>query len=456
MILQNWWFTTLLDIQYPICPPLQNDISADIVIVGAGAAGLSAAYSLMDKGLNVVLVEKNICGGSSSGKSAGFLTPDSELELSQLIRRFGKKGAADLWGVATTGVSMMVDRIKKHSIACDLQVQDSLFLGNGESGWEDIKVEMESRTILGFEQTLYDREKIKTIIGSDAYSGGVRYPGTYGVDALLYCQGMKKILLEHGVHIYESSEVLRIKDHTAETHLGSVTANQMIFCADKLDPSLSHFAKEIYHAQTFLSISEPIGETTVERIFPAGRFQCWDSDLVYSYYRLTGDNRMLLGGGDMLTTFSVNDVNSSRVIDNVIEKFREKFPLLRDLEFIQYWPGRIDTTRDLLPTIVREEKSPWLHFVLGCVGLPWGTFCGDFAARHAYNDAEWDDHHYYEYFRADRNFLFPLWMEKIVGKQVVFSLNNGWSKYFQRDVNSDPATKELVQNRQETSAGRRS
>jgi hypothetical protein len=47
-------------------------------------------------------------------------------------------------------------------------------------------------------------------------------------------------------------------------------------------------------------------------------------------------------------------------------------------------------------------------------------------------------------------------MEKIVGKQVVFSLNNGWSKYFQRDVNSDPATKELVQNRQETSAGRRS
>lgn len=444
MIEQNWWFTTLLGIKTPLRPPLKTDITADVCIVGAGAAGLSAAYALMDKGLRVVLVEKNICGGSSSGKSAGFLTPDSELELSQLIRRFGKKGAADLWGVATKGVEMMVERIHTHQIQCDLQVQDSLFLGNGDSGWEDIKDEMESRKLMGFEQTLYDRNKIQTIIGSQSYSGGVRYPGTYGVDALLYCQGMKNILLQNGIDIYEASEVLRIRDHTVETHLGSVTADQIIFCADKLDPRLSHFAANIYHAQTFLSISEPIGDETIERVFPAGRFQCWDSDLVYSYFRLTGDNRLLLGGGDMLTTFSVNDVNSSRVIDTVIEKFKSKFPILRDLTFIQYWPGRIDTTRDLLPTIVREDRSPWLHFVLGCVGLPWATFCGDFAARHAYDDEANSDHHFYDYFRADRKFLLPLWVEKIAGKQIVFSLNNGWAKYYQKDLARDPVTKKLV------------
>ena len=453
MILQNWWFTTLLGIKEPIRPPLQKDIKADVLIVGAGAAGLSAAYHFIGKGLTVVVVEKNICGGSSSGKSAGFLTPDSELELSQLIRRFGKTGAADLWSVATTGVRMMADRIARHSLECDFQVQDSLFLGIGESGWSDIKEEMEARKSLGFQQTLYDKKSVRSVIGSDYYSGAVRYPGTFGVDALLYCQGMKRVLLDAGIRIYEASEVLSIDGHCAKTHLGSVTADQIIFCADKLKPSVTHFADHVYHAQTFVSISEPLSDGMVNEMFPGGRFQCWDSTLVYSYFRLTGNNRILLGGGDMLTTFSKNDVNSSRVIDGVIRRFKEAFPTLKDLKFIQYWPGRIDTTRDLLPTIVRGEKRPWFHFVLGCVGLPWATFCGDFAARHAFDDSACNDGHYYEYFRAGRRFFLPLWMEKFVGKRFVFSINNGWAKYYQRDTANDSQSREIVRKREQARMG---
>lgn len=436
MKLQNWWFTTLLGTNESMQPPLSQNIESDIVIVGAGAAGLSAAISLMDKGLKVVLLEKNICGGDTSGKSAGFLTPDSELELAQLIRRFGITGAADLWKVATTGVSMMANHISKHKIDCDFQVQDSLFLGIGNGGWQDILEEVESRKLLKFDQQLYTKESLKGILGSDAYSGGVRYTGTFGVDALLYCQGIKKVLLENNVQIYESSEVEKIEDHRVNTHLGSVKAGQVIFCADKLQHSLTHFADNVYHAQTFLSVSEPMDEKKIATMFPEGRYQCWDTDLVYTYFRLLGTNRLLLGGGDMLTTFSKEDVNSSRVIDKVIKHFKEKFPYLADLEFIQFWPGRIDTTRDLLPTVARDEKNPWLHFVLGCVGLPWATFCGDFAARHSYNDAACTDHHYYEYFRAGRDFFVPLWLEKMVGKQIVFSLNNAWAKYYQKDIRS--------------------
>lgn len=433
MILQNWWFTTLLGIKDPIRPPLRKHIRCDVLIVGAGAAGLSAAYALINKGLRVVIVERNICGGSSSGKSAGFLTPDSELELSQLIRRFGKAGASDLWKVATTGVEMMVDRVIRHRIDCDLQEQDSLFLGNGQGGWKDIREEMEARTKLGFSQTIYRKEEVRSVIGSDEYSGGVRYSGTFGINPLLYCQGMKQLLLDAGVEIYEATEVLSVGDHSVKTHLGSVAANDIIFCADKLSPSISHYADSIYHAQTFLSISEPVSDAAVGALFPSGRFQCWDTDLVYSYFRLTGNNRILLGGGSMWTTFAENDVNSSRVVDDVINAFKVKFPIVRDLEFIQYWPGRIDTTRDLLPTVTRGPKEQWIHFVLGCVGLPWATFCGDFAARHVYDDAACTDHHYYQYFRPNRHFFVPLWTEKFLGKKIVFSLNNGWAKYFQKD-----------------------
>ena len=434
ILLQNWWYTTLLEVTAPMNPPLKSDIKADVVIIGAGAAGLSAAYTLMDKGLKVVVLEKNICGGSSTGKSAGFLTPDSELELSQLLRRFGKDGARDIWEVATTGVKMIVDRVHTHNFKCDLIKQDSLFLANNpKDGWQQVKEEADARREMNYTTELYDRGQVKDIVGGLEYYGAVRYPDTYGIDALRYSQEMKKILMQKGIEIYEASEVVSVKGHTVSTHLGSVTADQIIFCADKLKENITEYAWSTYHAQTFLSISEPLSEGEIKQMFPYELFQCWDTDLIYSYYRLTGEGRLLLGGGSAFTTYSKNDVRTSYVIDEVIGKFKKKYPFLKNLEFIQFWPGRIDMTRDLLPTILRDEKSSWIHFVLGCVGLPWATFCGNFVARHVINDKAETDHKYYRYFSIDRGFLLPVWMEKIFGKKIIFSLNNGWAKYYQKD-----------------------
>jgi gamma-glutamylputrescine oxidase len=433
MKLQNWWFTTLMNIDDKIQPPLTTDIKTDFLVIGGGAAGLSAAYSLINKGLNVVLIEKNICGGNTTGKSAGFLTPDSELEIAQLLRRYGPENAKFLWEVAQKGVQLIVSHVNEHKINCDLQKQDSLFLGNGKSGLQDVISEMETRKKLGYTQQFYAATELRSVLGSNAYSGGVRYPDTYGIDALQYAQEMKRILLENGVKIYESTEALSINDHKVTTRFGSVTASEIIFCADKPTPSLTHFSNSVFHAQTFLTISEPLTDKIINELFPSERFLCWDTDFIYTYFRLTGDNRILLGGGSVLTTFTRNDVNSSHVIRHVIKKFKQKFPILKDLEFIQFWPGRIDTTRDLMPTIVKETHKPWIHFVLGCVGLPWATFCGDFAARHAYDDKGCTDHDCYNFFNAERYFLLPLRLEKLIGKPPLFALNNGWAKYYQRD-----------------------
>src|SRR5689334_25018768 len=134
MIVQNWWYTTLLGIQNPLQPPLTDQVRTDVLVVGAGMSGLTAAWRLALAGRKVVLLERNICGGSSTGKSAGFLTPDSELELAQLLRRFGPEGARDLWGCATRGGQVLRRAAAEHAIECDLQQQDSLFLALGRRG----------------------------------------------------------------------------------------------------------------------------------------------------------------------------------------------------------------------------------------------------------------------------------------------------------------------------------
>ena len=406
------------------------------MVVGGGAAGLAAAARFAGTGKRVVLLEGNICGGSSTGKSGGFLTPDSELELSQLVRRFGVQGARDLWDVPVRGIERMLELIKKGGFDCDLQKQDSLFLGKGRAGIRAVQEEDSSRRSLGYESHVYMEKELRSVIGSRGYTAAVRYRDTYGVDGLRYAQGVKEMLVDAGVAVYESSRAVAFSGHTVRTHLGSVTADQIIFCADKLGPELNPYSWLVYHEQTFLSITEPLSGRERDSLFPAEPFQCWDSDLVYSYYRLIGTGRLLLGGGSLLTTYARNDSTTSGVIDHVVSGFRTMFPQLGSLRPIQYWMGRIDMTRDLLPTVLKEERAPWVHRVLGCVGLPWATFCGDFAARQVLAEAETGDEKYYRYFNVNRKFLVPIWLEKIIGKRLAFPLNNAWAKYYQRDAGS--------------------
>jgi gamma-glutamylputrescine oxidase len=433
MILQDWWYTTLLSHQYDACPPLCRDLHCDVLIVGGGMSGISAAAEFIGSGLSVVLLEKNILGGSSTGRSAGFLTPDSELELSQLMRRYGNAGARELWSAPCRGIDQIVAYANKFDIPCELLRQDSLFLGLGRDGWKDVNSEIRSRERLGFASRLYPGAELPGILTATGYTGAVRYSDTYGINPMQYAQGMKQVLRRHGVQIFESTAVRSIEDHTARTHAGSVTAGAIIVAIDKMKHSLNPLADDVFHAQTFLSISEPLSDADVREIFPGDHFQCWDSSLVYSYFRLTGDQRLLLGGGSALTTFLAQTYLSSHVIDRVIAGFRTHFPALHKLHFIQFWPGLIDTTRDLLPVVVRDESHDHLHFILGVVGLPWASFCGGFAARNVLGTAAADDHRYYRYFTNRRHFLLPTALAHVIGKPLLFALNNGWAKYYQVD-----------------------
>lgn len=433
MILQNWWYTTLLNVDKntKFQKPLVDTIETDYLVVGGGMAGLHAALTLVKAGKKVVLLEKNICGGSSTGKSAGFLTPDSELELAQLERRYGKNQARELWKVASDGIEQIVYTIKKYKIVCDFHKQDSLFLGIGKSGIDDVESEAEARKKLGFTYKVYSKKDLNQVIGGNQYRSGIRYSDTYAINPLLYAQGVKKVLLKKGVKIFESTEVKRITGQVAKTHLGSVYAKKIVVCIDKITDEFSTLASESYHAQTFLSVSEPLSEKEVKKLFPNQNLLCWDSKLVYSYFRLTGDNRILLGGGTALTTFAPNDITTPEIINGIISDFKKKFPQLENLQFIQYWPGRIDTTKDLMPIIDTEKGNKNNMYVIGCVGLPWAAFSGMFAAKRLLNPKYKEN--FSLFFSAKRNYLIPKFAQKILGKMITFSLNNLYSKYFQKD-----------------------
>jgi gamma-glutamylputrescine oxidase len=78
------------------------------------------------------------------------------------------------------------------------------------------------------------------------------------------------LLIENGMQIFESTAMVKLEDHTAYTHSGSVTADKIIVAVDKPTPSISALADEAFHAQTFLSVTEPLNDRELRILFPCG------------------------------------------------------------------------------------------------------------------------------------------------------------------------------------------
>ena len=184
-------------------------------------------------------------------------------------------------------------------IDCDMQVQDALFVAATRGGAEVISAEHAARNAFGYPSTLYSRESLPEILGSTAYFGALRFGDTFGIDGYGACAGLRQRLLEAGARIFERSPVTRILENGIETPGGSVRAPAVIICADRFLPALGLARREIYHVKTFLAISERLGSSDIDRMFPRGPLMVWGTDLTYKYFRLTGDGRLLIGGGSL-------------------------------------------------------------------------------------------------------------------------------------------------------------
>ncbi len=428
MIKKNWWDTTLTADQRAALPSLRTHIKTDVLIVGGGMAGLHAALRLAQAGKQVVLIEKETCGASSTGKSAGFLTPFSDMELSHLARRHGDAQARALWRAASNGIARIIETAQAHRFDCDLAVKDSVYLARGRKGVASVNQEAEAHERLGLPHTHYCRKQISEVVASPIYYAGTRYSGTYSFNPLKYAYYLKQHLLSLGVSLYEGTEALDINDKTVTTPIGSVTASHIIFCIDKMRTNLGSVAKDMYAAQTCVAVSEPLTSEQERILFPNGDLMCWDSDIVFSYFRLTPDKRLILGGGSGIHTFTLKETNAARIINGVIRRFKKSFPGLATLRFTHYWPGYIDTTKDLAPIVANDPRNPHVQYVLGCIGLGWAAFCGDYAAQRLLNA---DKSEMGRYFRMDRCYFVPRWLERLLGKKVSFMMSAFYHKFIE-------------------------
>lgn len=395
---------------------LKADAQADVVVIGGGMVGLSAAQHFKQKGCSVILLEKTFCGAGASGKSSGFVTPHSEFSLGSFVERYGKESAHHIWEFVLSGVERIRHNIETYNLSCDYHKQDSLVVASTpEAFTKEIKVDFETHIDLGYEGTLYTKDELSTIIGSDAYFGALRYSNTFGINGYQYLQGLKEVLVDQGVAIYEETPVLSFTPHRVRTPSGTVSAHYIVVCADRWIPDFNKLVYDIYHAQNFLILSAPLTDKQIATIFPRGPMMTWDTDFIYQYYRVVMGNRLLVGGGSMLYTYASHASHDNNHVFNKLRTYiKEKFML--DITFEYMWPGLIGVSKDILPLIGRDTECETIYYVAATAGLPWATALGRYAAD-ALLDGRSDVD---EFFYYKRQFNFGPVAQKILGKQNYF------------------------------------
>jgi gamma-glutamylputrescine oxidase len=413
------------DRKEPTLPALEGTISTDVVVVGGGMMGLMCARTLLARGQRVCLVEAETCGAGASGRSSGFITPDSELELRDLVRQFGTEEGRKLWEFALGGVNAIRQAVLEDQIDCDIQEQDALFVAATRDGAEVIIAEHAARHAFGYSSTLYSRESLPAILGSAAYFGGLRFGNTFSIDTYGCCAGLRKGLLEAGARVFERSPVTRIMENGIETSGGSVRAPTVIICADRFLPALGLARSEVYHVQTFLAISERLGSSDIGRIFPGDPLMVWDTDLTYKYFRLTGDQRLLTGGGTLANTYSRREQHRPKqVVRQLTRYLAGRFPDVC-VKFAACWPGLIGISKDFAPVVGRHPRYSSVHYAAGAAGLPWAAALGRYLAEKVLDGRNDVD----AVLSVHRRFPIGPHLQAVLGAPPAFAISHGILKF---------------------------
>ena len=395
-----------------------GSLTADVVVVGGGITGLSAARRLSMLGRDVVLLEADLSGSGATGKSSGFITPDSELKLSNLITRFGDADARVLWQAAQAACDAMRADVHAWQLPCDLVPADSFWVARSRREIAAVQREHEAHARLGFASRLYQGGEVGDVLGGSGFAAGVRSPGTFGMNALAYVRGLRRDVSSRGVRCFERSPVIAIERNEVHTPDASVRAGAVVVCLDRYAPTLGITTKDNFHAQAFLTVTEPLRAATWREIFPEAPLLVWDSDLIYQYFRRTREGRLLVGGGRLIETFAAEHPHSKSFAK--LERYaRARFAGLRDVRFTHAWQGLMGMSKDVLPIAGRSPDEPSHHLALCSAGLPWSMLAGECAAALAAGRAA----PLARFFAPERRFPWIERFQPVLGKPITWALS---------------------------------
>lgn len=369
----SYWMNTR---DYVPGPPLEGDIEVDVAIIGGGFTGLSAAHhlKLADPGLRVALLEGEVIGWGASGRNGGFNMTLFGLTLSITALRFGKQQAREAHHYMERAVDTTRELITSLGIDCDYEHPGFLRVATSEKYRTRLLHEFEVAQSLGLDGIEWlDREQTRREVASPLYLGAWWEPRCGLLNPAKLSWGWRDVVAAEGVRIFERTPVTELARQGSRLRLttprGSVFADSVVLATNAYSHLIPQLKRKQAPAWTHIVLTEPIDPGRMAEIGWRNRQGIEDARNLVHYYRLTADNRLLMGGRDVSIRYGRDmdgDLNQGTFAE-LERDVVDTFPALAGLPISHRWGGPVSVTVDMAPAIgcLGDRR---LVYSLGCIG----------------------------------------------------------------------------------------
>ena len=357
-------------------PALVGAERADVAIVGGGYLGLWTAILLKerDPAVDVVLIERDVCGGGASGRNGGFVLSWWP-KLATLVKLVGEREAIDLARASEDAIGEIADACDRYGIDAQFRQGGWLWTAATDAqrgSWGPVVELCDRLGVQPFERLSPD--EVARRAGSPVHLEGVLEPSGATVHPGYLARGLARVAQQLGVRIYERTPMLELdrrRPAVLRTPDGVVTADTVVLAVNAHAAGIRELHRRIVAITSDMVSTPPIPDR-LEEIGWTGGECISDSQLQIHYYRTTADGRIAFGkggwgialGGRIGSGF---DRDARRAAD-VTLGFRRLYPNLADVPIDHDWSGPIDRSPTGIPLFGNLGGRPHILYGAGFSG----------------------------------------------------------------------------------------
>jgi len=367
MKLESFWQATAPAFTGAAREPLPA--RADVVVIGGGFTGVSAALNLARSGISVVLLESGDVMSQASARNGGHCNTGVAQNFASLVASQGLEQASRFYRAFDDAVSYVQLLIQEEKIDCDFRLCGKLKLASKASHVAGLQAAYElMRRTVDPEIELLDKTAVRDEIASDDFHGGLlqkrggqMHMGKFGV-------GLAEAAARSGAQIFPHHAVTKLErlqgyQHRIHTAQGAILADKVLMATgcSNVGP-FPWFQRRIVPVGSFIVVTEALDPTLLREVLPNNRTYVTSLN-IGNYFRTTADSRLVFGGR---ARFAVsNPTSDSRSGEILRQAMTQMLPQLNQAKVDYCWGGMVDMTADRLPHAGEQDG---LFYSLGYSG----------------------------------------------------------------------------------------
>ena len=370
-----WWS----DAKPDFIDQVEWSSNADVLIVGAGYTGLSAALTLLDSGLKVIIIDKEIAGFGASSRNGGITSGKIKPSIRELKGKFGLDLSKQIVEEGNLARKDLYDFIKKEKIDCDLKINGMFVGATSKKGLENQKKEIDFNfRSIGIENKIIEKKDVPDFIESNKYVGGIFDKRIGSIHPAKLVKSMIHLVQKKGGLIFDKTTFKKSERNGKKfyvwTNKGLVKSNHLIIATNAYtDKNIPWLRKKLIPVISEMISTCEIGNNRVNSLMP--KLTTFGEALnLFYYFRPSPDGKRILIGGRRVR---YNNENPTKKLKSGL---LEIFPGLNDIEISNHWYGFVTFPVDQLPKLVMHEGIIYAAGYCGS-GTVWSRWFGKKAAE---------------------------------------------------------------------------